>query len=195
MRGRKVERRLRRHFVETRAEDMWRPYFAVASNLSNGEVMVMRSGLLWRVLRASIAIPGLLPPVIENGDVLADGGVMNNLPCDVMDGMRRGPVVGVDVTHARTLALSNVRARSMIHRLFVPSDYEGPGIVSLLLRAATVGGSVQTRSSRDHADLLLDPPLQLIEIRDWRSFDHAIEQGYRYAMERMAELERLAATA
>ncbi len=193
--GRKVERRLRRHFADTLAEDLWRPYFAVASNLSNGEVTVIRSGKLWRAMRASIAIPGLLPPVIENGDVLADGGVMNNLPCDIMDAMRRGPVVGVDVTHSRTLDLGKARTRSMIHRLLVPSDYDGPGIVSLLLRAATVGGTVQTRSSRDHADLLLDPPLALIEIRDWRSFDRAIERGYRYTMERMGELERLTVAA
>jgi len=193
IRGRKVERRLRRHFARSRAEDMWRPYFAIASNLSNGEVAVMRSGLLWRALRASIAIPGLLPPMIENGEVLADGGVMNNLPCDIMDAMRRGPVVGVDVSRYRTLETSNVRARSWAHRLFVRPDYNGPGIISLLMRAATVGGTIQTRSSRDHADLVLDPPLEAIEIRDWRSFDRAIEQGYRYTMERIGEFERLAA--
>ena len=161
--GRKVERRLRRHFADARVEDLWRPYFAVASNLSNGEVTVMRNGVLWRALRASIAIPGLLPPVIENDDVLADGGLMNNLPCDVMDAMRRGPVIGVDVTRYRSFDMSNVRTRSMIHRLLVPSDYDGPEIVSLLLRAATVGGTLQTRSSRDHADLVLDPPLPSIE--------------------------------
>ena len=191
IKGRKVERRLRRHFARTRVEDMWRPYFAVASNLSNGDVAVMRRGPLWRALRASIAIPGLLPPVIESGDVLTDGGVMNNLPCDIMDGIRRGPVIGVDVTRYRTLDTSKVRARSWVHRLFVRSDYHGPGIVSLLMRAATVGGTIQTRSSRDHADLVLDPPLENIEIRDWRSFDAAIERGYRYTMERVGELERL----
>ncbi|HXP76314.1 MAG TPA: patatin-like phospholipase family protein, partial [Stellaceae bacterium] len=188
--GRKVERRLRRHFADARVEDLWRPYFAVASNLSNGEVTVMRNGVLWRALRASIAIPGLLPPVIENDDVLADGGLMNNLPCDVMDAMRRGPVIGVDVTRYRSFDMSNVRTRSMIHRLLVPSDYDGPEIVSLLLRAATVGGTLQTRSSRDHADLVLDPSLPGIEIRDWKSFDRAIEEGYRYTMERIGELER-----
>jgi NTE family protein len=66
-------------------------------------------------------------------------------------------------------------------------------MISLLLRAATVGGTIQTRSSRDHADLLLDPPLELIAIRDWHSFDHAIEQGYRYTMEQLGALEKYAA--
>jgi NTE family protein len=174
---------------------MWRPYFAVASNLSNGEVAVMRRGLLWRALRASIAIPGLLPPVVENGDVLADGGVMNNLPCDIMDAMRRGPVIGIDVSRYRTLAGTDAGARGWARRLFMQSDYHGPGIISLLMRAATVGGTIQTRSSRDHADLVLDPPLEAIEIRDWRSFDQAIEQGYRYTMERIGDVERLAVAA
>jgi NTE family protein len=191
--GRKVERRLRRHFAESRIEDMWRPYFAVASNLSTGEVTVLRHGPLRRALRASIAIPGLLPPVIEGGDVLADGGVMNNLPCDVMDVMRRGPVLGVDVTRYRSFDAAILGKRSLVDRLFMQSDYEGPGIVSLLLRAATVGGTIQTRSSRDHADLILDPPLPNIEIRDWKAFNRAIEAGYRYAMDRMGELERLIA--
>ena len=189
--GRKVERRLRAHFAEARLEDMWRPYFAVASNLSTGEVAVMRRGLLRRALRASIAIPGLLPPVIEKGDVLADGGVMNNLPCDVMSAMRRGPVIGIDVSHSRTPDMTNAKTKSLMHRVFAPSDYDGPGIVSLLLRSATVGGTIQTRSSRDHADLLLDPPLEHIEIRDWQSFDQAIEQGYRFTMEHAGELEKL----
>ena len=188
--GHTVEQRLRQHFSDHRVEDMWRPYFAIASNLSNGEVAVLRQGLLWRTLRTSIAIPGLLPPVIEHGDVLVDGGVMNNLPCDIMNAMRRGPVIGVDVTRHRSLDGNKSGARSMIDRLLVQSDYEGPGIVSLLLRAATVGGTIQSRNSREHADLVLDPPLQSIEIRDWRSFDRAIEQGYRYAMDRIGEFER-----
>ena len=96
--------------------------------------------------------------------MLADGGVMNNLPCDVMDAMRRGPVDRRRRArdHAR-LDLGEAKTRSIIHRLFVPSDYDGPGIVSLLLRAATVGGTIQTRSSRDHADLVLAPPMQRIE--------------------------------
>jgi NTE family protein len=190
-RGRKVERRLRRHFADARVEDMWRPYFAVASNLTTGEAAVLRQGVLWRALRASIAIPGVLPPVIENREVLADGGVMNNLPCDVMDAMRRGPVIGVDVARDQSLAASETR--SLFNRLFVPSDYYGPGIVSLLLRAATVGGTIQTRSSRDHADLVLAPPMQNIRIRDWKSFDHAIEEGYRDTMERIGEIAEIVA--
>jgi NTE family protein len=54
-----------------------------------------------------------------------------------------------------------------------------------------MGGDAQTMMSRAHADLLLEPPLQHVNIRDWRTFDRAIEAGYRYTMEHMGELEKL----
>src|SRR5258708_353553 len=101
--GHKVTARLREHFGESRIEDLWRPYFCVASNLTTGAVAVLRQGLLWRALRASIAIPGLLPPFVEDGAVLSAGAVLHNLPADIMATRRRGPIIGVDVTHYRAL--------------------------------------------------------------------------------------------
>ncbi len=54
-----------------------------------------------------------------------------------------------------------------------------------------MGGDAQTMMSRAHADVLLEPPLQHVNIRDWRAFDRTIEAGYRYTMERMGDLEKL----
>jgi NTE family protein len=191
-RGRKVTQRLREHFGEARIEDLWRPYFAVATNLTTGAISVQRSGVLWRALRASIAIPGLLPPLVEGREVLVDGAVMNNLPSDIMSGMRRGPVIGVDVTRYQTLTAKEGNGHWSLRRLLAGPDYDGPGIVSLLLRAGTMGGDAQTMLSRAHADVLLEPPLQHVNIRDWRDFDRTIEAGYRYTMEHMGQLEALA---
>ena len=186
--GHKVSARLREHFGESRIEDLWRPYFCVASNLTTGEVAVLRQGVLWRALRASIAIPGLLPPVIENGAVLSDGAVLNNLPADVMATMRRGPVIGVDVTHYRALQPQPSRPRHWLQRL-LGGDHQGPGIATMLMAAANLGSDAQTRLSRAHVDALLEPPLA-IGIRDWRAYDRAVADGYRYAMERMADIDR-----
>lgn len=191
-RGRKVTSRLRTHFGEIRIEDLWRPFFAVASNLTAGTMVVQRRGPLWHALRASIAIPGLLPPVVDHGQVLADGAVMNNLPTDVMSAMRRGPVIGVDITRYQTLVATEGDARAL-RCLLAGVDYGRPGIVSLLLRAGTLGGEAQTLMSRGHADVLLEPPLQDIHIRDWHAFDRAIEAGYRYTVERIGDLEKLLA--
>jgi NTE family protein len=106
--------------------------------------------------------------------------------------MRRGPVIGVDVTRYQTLTAKEGNGHWSLRRLLAGPDYDGPGIVSLLLRAGTMGGDAQTMLSRAHADVLLEPPLQHVNIRDWRDFDRTIEAGYRYTMEHMGQLEALA---
>jgi NTE family protein len=57
---------------------------AVSSNLTSGRIEVHRTGLMRRAMRASIAIPGVLPPVVMDGQVLVDGAVLKNFPTSVM---------------------------------------------------------------------------------------------------------------
>jgi NTE family protein len=187
-RGRKVAARLEQHFGECRIEDLWLPYFCLASNLTTGAEFVFREGTLWRALRTSIAIPGLLPPTILGNEVLADGALLNNLPADVMATMARGPIVGVDVTRYRTLTIDPARRRRLQRRLH--SGYDGPGIASILISAANLSSDAQTRLTRSHVDVLLEPPLATLDMRDWRAYDRAIEAGYRYAKQRLPELEQ-----
>lgn len=80
----KVDAALRMSFGDLWIEELWLPYFCVSSNLTTGGAMVHGNGDLATALRASIAIPGLLPPVMSSDGVLVDGGMMNNLPADVM---------------------------------------------------------------------------------------------------------------
>lgn len=65
-------------------EDLWLPYFCVSTNLSNADVEVHQVGSLWKFVRASMTIVGMLPPVINNGEMLVDGGYLNNVPVDIM---------------------------------------------------------------------------------------------------------------
>src|SRR5690606_28931313 len=69
VRGRLVARRLQSAFGEIDIEHMWRPFFCVSSDLTLGRPRVHRAGRLWRALRASSALPGILPPVIADGHV------------------------------------------------------------------------------------------------------------------------------
>ena len=186
-RGHKVAARLRENFGERCIEDLWLPFFCVASNLTSGRETVLRDGPLWQALRTTIAIPGLLPPIITEGEVLADGALLNNLPADIMAAMARGPIIGVDVTRYRSL-----QARSRIsrwwQRCLVGRAYSGPGIASLLMCAATISSDAQTRASRCHLDVLLEPPLTAVDMRDWRAYERAVSAGFRYAMEQLPSI-------
>jgi NTE family protein len=183
-RGAKVSALLRHHFGDVRIEDMPKPYFCVSSDLTTGRDFVHRTGPLWRALRASIALPGILPPVTaEGGHLLVDGGVMNNLPVDVMAGEARGPIIAVDVAGEIDLRAFDSRyGERSIWSLLAQRMRGSPSIVSILMRAGTVGSDAQRRIVREQADFLFEPPLAGIGMRDFKLCDHAVAQGYAHAM-------------
>jgi len=91
---------------EARVEDLWKSYYCVATNYSQAREQVVRRGPLLDALLASSAIPGALPPLISEGDLLCDGGTFNNFPVDVMRGMRGvGRVIGVDLSFRNPLPI------------------------------------------------------------------------------------------
>ena len=82
----------RNYGPDTLVEDVWHPFFAVATNLSAQRLELIRTGLMWKAVRASSAIPGLLPPVFtEDGMMLVDGGAMDNAPLAPLQEIKRGP--------------------------------------------------------------------------------------------------------
>src|SRR5258708_32605549 len=73
-------------------EDCWRPFAAVATNLSTHNLELIRTGPLWQAVRASSAIPGLLPPFYTpEGAMLGDGCLIDNVPLTSMHQLKSGP--------------------------------------------------------------------------------------------------------
>ncbi len=179
-RGRKVSRRLREHFGDLNVEECWRTLVCTSSDLTTGQVRIHRSGPIWRALRASVAIPGVLTPVIEGNHILVDGGVLNNMPIDLMLAMRRGPVIAVDVMreHTVTAGAGILEELSLINMLR-PARRGSPNIVALLMRAGTVGSEAQVRHLRPQVDLLIEPRIETIGMLDWKAYRLAIDEGYR----------------
>jgi NTE family protein len=180
--GVKVSERLARHFGETQIADLWLPFFCCSSNLTTGAYQLHRRGLLRQALRASISLPGLLPPATDGPNVLVDGAVMKNFPADIMRAAMLGPIVGVDVTAARSITAQDVARPSSVWRWIRSGQWRnGPPIISLLMRTATVSTGRDLAAAREATDVLIQPDVARIEIRDWRAYDEAVEAGYRAA--------------
>ena len=182
--GRRVSHLLREAFGTVDIEDLAMPYYCITANLTNGNAHVHRRGPLWLWLRASCAIPGVLPPVFHRGDVFVDGAVMNNLPVDIMRAQGISEVVAVDISaddmlraDVEEFALPSIW-RMMIDHFRKPRR---PGILSILLRSGMVNAEAASVARRTQTSLLLTPPLSDIELLDWHAYDRAIEAGYRYA--------------
>jgi len=178
VKGARVNKRLEEHFGEVLIEDMELPFFAVSTNLTAAAVRIHRSGSLRKALRASISLPGILPPMVEGGEVLVDGAVMNNFPVDVMRDMHRGKVIGCDVARQpEGLAPDEfINPPGFFGWVFRNGFSAAPPIADLLMRTATV--SVNPTAGRELADVLIIPDLPDIELRDWKSYEKCVWAGY-----------------
>ena len=184
--GRKVAAMLRREFGGIDIEDMPIGYFCMSSNLSAGRPEMHRSGPLWRWLQASIAIPGVLPAVCEGGEVFVDGGAMDNLPVARMQSLQPGRVIGIDVgADQQFRADGDADDAPPLWRFpaWLEHTRRRPGILRTLWRAGMVNSAAASALQRGAADLLVRPPLESIDLLDWRAFDRAVDCGYRHMLE------------
>ncbi|MBL8772823.1 MAG: patatin-like phospholipase family protein [Phenylobacterium sp.] len=189
--GVKVSERLQQHFLETQIADLWLPFFCLSSNLTTGAYQLHRRGLLRQALRASIALPGVMPPATDGQNVLVDGAVMKNFPADIMRMAHAGPIVGVDVTTARSITAKDVARPSSVWRWIRSGQWRlGPPIVSLLMRTATVSTGRDLAAAREATDVLVQPDVSGIEIRDWEAYDQAVEAGYRATLAALDKVTR-----
>ena len=189
VKGHKVDARLKEHFGETQIEDMAYPFFAVSTNLTQGTFQVHSEGLLREALRASISLPGILPPVVMQKQVMVDGAVLNNFPVDVMREMHRGRIIGVDVAVAPEALSADdfINPPGFIGWTLRHGFKSAPPIANLLMRAATV--SMDPNKHRGLTDILVVPTMKDIELRDWKEYDQAVEEGYNDMKAALADLK------
>lgn len=183
VKGKKVERLLRENFGKLEISDLWLPYFCVSTNLTTASPNLHTKGKVWRALRASISLPGVLPPVVAKEGVLVDGGVINNLPTIEMAQRCFGPILAVDVS--RNLGITPKSWTDLIKQPLLTRIFKPP-LISLLIRTGTVSGEEQYREQTESSYATFNPPLDGIDLRDWKAYDEAVEAGYKYMK---AELE------
>jgi NTE family protein len=162
LKGERISNKLRDAFGDVDITDLWIPYFCVSTNLTTAGAHYHDRGPLVEAIRASIGIPGVLPPVPVDGDLLVDGGILDNVPVDEM--RRRnvtGRVIAIDVApaegpmvdHDYGLSISGFRALLDRRR-----GSGAPAMLATLVRASLIA-SVRDRDRvvRDRvADLYLD---------------------------------------
>ncbi|MBM4297608.1 MAG: patatin-like phospholipase family protein, partial [Deltaproteobacteria bacterium] len=95
--ARRMDQMLKRMFGDAEIENLRRKFFCVSTNLSSATAKIHREGKLWKAVRASVSIPGIGPPAIQNGEILVDGGLVDNLPVETMKRLCQGKIYAVDV--------------------------------------------------------------------------------------------------
>ncbi|NWG72091.1 MAG: patatin-like phospholipase family protein [Parvularculaceae bacterium] len=185
-RGRLVEQRLEQNFGDALIEEMKIPFLCVSSELTTGAVFVHREGLVRKALRASISIPGILPPVAVADRLYVDGAVVDNFPTDLMSETHRGVTIGVDVARKGSIdAADFINPPGFLQWIWRNGFRSAPPIVTLLMRSATA--RVDQMPKGRAPDILVTPEAPGVALRDWKKYDIAVEDGYRAMKREIAE--------
>lgn len=175
--GARARAELARIFGNTRIEDLPIPFACTATDLISGMPVVFDSGSLVDALRASMSFPGVFAPVLRDGMILVDGGVLDNLPCDVAKARKVGRILASDVSP------------------FEPATPESlTNGIALMFRCFDVASS----HAQKEADSMADLTLYSTDGRSPFQFEDAgaiIELGQRSASLAAADLDSFFASA
>lgn len=185
--GERIAQSTRRLFGGQDVLDTWIPIFAVSTNLTKAELTVHRRGSMVRALKATIALPVIMPPVPIDGDLHVDGGVLDNLPISTMAADASiGTVVAVDVSPPsgppaeEDYGLS-VSGWSVLRRRLTRRPTTQPDIGQTLMSSMLIGSSAAQFQSEADADLLIDLDLAGVGLLEYVDHHEVIERGRRAA--------------
>ncbi|MEI7625400.1 MAG: patatin-like phospholipase family protein [Actinomycetota bacterium] len=167
---------LERVFGDRAFEELATDLFVNSSDLKSADVVVHRRGRLAVAVQASMSVPGLLPPVRAGAQLLVDGGVLDNMPLDVMAETAEGPLIGVDVEGQR-LSADEV------------DDGTIPGIVDTIARSVTLSTWHDSKTVRRLATLIITPALGQSGRREFDRLDEFVESGRQTTVAALAALD------
>ena len=154
-------------------DDLPIPFRCVATDLLSGDAFVLQEGSLPKALRATLALPVVFTPVEWNGRVLIDGGLVNNLPTDVVRDM------GADFVIAITLQAPSIE-RAQLNTL-----------TNILRQSVSIAMLQNERRNTQLADLVVAVPLDNTILLDFGNVSTNIESGYKAAQQYAEALKAL----
>ena len=171
-------------------EDLWKTYYCVTTNYSQACELVLRDGPLIDAVMASCAIPGALPPVLRDGDLLCDGGTFNNFPADVMRATWGvGRVIGVDLSFDKPRRIELQRLPSsweQLRDMLRPRRqrrYRLPSLTNYLMNVTSLYSTSRQNAARQLTDVYIKPALPKVGMLQWDSYARAVQLGYEHALQ------------
>ena len=185
IRGERARAMGERMYGERLIEELPREFSSVSCDLVSSELVVHRRGPLVEGVGASMALPGIFPPISQDGRFLIDGGVLNNLPVEAMAATGEGPIIASDVT-ARFAPPGGVRRdglwrlRELVTGIGAPVPF---GFREIMMRTVVLGSIDTAEAAQRHADLVIEPPVEAVGLTAFDQLETAVEAGRRAARE------------
>lgn len=188
-------------FGEIKIEDLWKQYLCVSTNLTKRSLEIHDHGLIWKPLRATATIPGIYPPFYtETGDMLVDGGILNNLPVDILKNyMTGGKILAVSclADNKKNIELSANKfsktgwtsgwheLMNTIKTFGEKSNDTHENIFSIIMDSIMLSSENHQRKWEQEADFLLKLNTGNFGLMDFNEAEKMIEFGYKQGMEKL----------
>jgi NTE family protein len=182
------DRALQAEYRDVLIEDLWIPFFALSSSLSEHKPRIHRRGPVWQAVRASSSIPGVLPPFFtKEGEMLVDGGLMDNVPLAAMKALKTGPNVvvalGTDAPTTYTVDYESIPgprelAAAMLNPFSRRRLPQIPGILQVIMLSMVANRRPDLPLGDD--DILINPDLpEDLRFTNWERHNEVFLHAYR----------------
>jgi len=152
------------------------PFRAIATDIETGYPVIIKSGNIARAMRASMSIPGALPPIKIDGKLLVDGGIANNVPIDIAREMGADIVIVIDIS------------APLASQKEIKSTLDITGQLTTIMTRRIANKQLETLTEDD---VLIVPGEKEIGSSDFLKYPELIEEGERSANENLDKLKKL----
>jgi NTE family protein len=168
----KMETYLKKHIGDLTFSELKIPFSCVATDIRSGQRVVFQNGPVAIAARASATIPGMFQPVEYEHQFLVDGGLVDNLPTDIVHKSDTDVIVGV-------LPKADEYSRDV------------STVLKVLIRSIEIQKDVIINERKKTADFLIEPNLGSMSLADLAQADRAIEIGTQEARKTALDLKKL----
>jgi NTE family protein len=186
LRNRRMREGLHGTYREVAIEDSWIPLRILVTDLTESRRKVFDRGLIWKRVLAASSPPGIMAPVMDDGHLLCDGGLVDNLPVSVLKDENcrekwasyvgsspevRAPSSGIPTSGAL-----------LIDKLIRRGKHQDvPTLLSTLFQCVSVPAAAQLEDARAAADVFFQPDLSSFSVTDIKAARQMFQAGYSHA--------------
>jgi predicted acylesterase/phospholipase RssA len=177
---------------ETLVENLWKRFFCTSANLTTSSCDMHTQGVLWKRLRASAALPSIFPPVSINNEVHVDGGIINNIPVDLMKNFApKSKIISSSLTLGESISCNYLDEgiysgwSSLFKRNKTTTSNSIPNIASIIGLSIGLSSTIHQQNMSKVSDLNFVCDASFCDLLDFSKIQLLIDKGYQTAISQL----------
>ena len=168
-----IENIIKENLGDINIEELKTPFSAVAVDLKSTKEVCISHGNLAKAIAGSCAVPGVFVPVEFNDMLLADGGLQNTIPADVLRFMGCDYVISVDCNKSRLYGTNSSKVIDVINCS-----------IRILMKSNAIKGYL-------YSDIVIGPETKQFKSTEINDISSMVEEGYKATIDLMPEIRAL----